>query len=74
MTQYRVAVVQAGAVPFDSSASIEKACGLAADAANQGAELVVFPEALISGYPKGLDFGARVGMRTLEGRDDFRRY
>ena len=74
MTKFRVAVVQAGAVPFDSAGSIEKACGLAGDAAKQGAKLVVFPEALISGYPKGLDFGARVGMRTPEGRDDFRRY
>ncbi|HUV76574.1 MAG TPA: carbon-nitrogen hydrolase family protein [Desulfobacterales bacterium] len=74
MTQFRVAVVQAGAVPFDSAGSIEKACRLAADAAKQGAKLIVFPEALVSGYPKGLDFGARVGMRTLEGRNDFRRY
>ena len=74
MTQFRVAVVQAGAVPFDSAGSIEKACSLAADAAKQGAKLIVFPEALISGYPKGLDFGARVGMRTPEGRNDFRRY
>ncbi len=74
MTQFRVAVVQAGAVPFDSVRSIEKACSLAADAAKQGAKLVLFPEALIAGYPKGLDFGARVGMRTPEGRNDFRRY
>jgi nitrilase len=34
----------------------------------------VFPEAFVSGYPKGLDFGARVGSRTLEGRKMFRRY
>jgi nitrilase len=35
---------------------------------------VVFPEAFIAPYPKGLDFGARVGLRTAKGRDDFRRY
>jgi nitrilase len=45
-----------------------------ADAAGQGAKLVVFPEAFISAYPKGLDFGARLGLRTPEGRNDFRRY
>ena len=39
-----------------------------------GADLVVFPEAFIGGYPKGHDFGARVGSRTLEGRKTFRRY
>ena len=28
----------------------------------------------MSGYPKGLDFGARVGMRTQAGRNDYLRY
>jgi nitrilase len=74
MTRYRVAVVQAGAVPFDAQRSVEKACSLLAEAAEKGAQLAVFPEAFVSVYPKGLDFGARVGMRTPEGRDDFRRY
>jgi len=74
MSPFRAAVVQAGSVPFDSQRSLEKACGLMADAARQGAKLVVFPEAFISAYPKGLDFGARLGSRTPEGRNDFRRY
>ena len=74
MTQFRVAVMQAGALPFDSKRSVEKACSLATKAAEQDARLVVFPEAFVSVYPKGLDFGARVGMRSPEGRDDFRRY
>ena len=74
MTQFRVAVIQAGALPFDSKRSVEKACSLATKAAEQDARLVVFPEAFVSVYPKGLDFGARVGMRSPEGRDDFRRY
>jgi nitrilase len=47
---------------------------LAADAAKRGAKLVLFPEAFVSGYPSGLDFGARIGIRTPKGRDDFRRY
>jgi nitrilase len=74
MSPFRAAVVQAGSVPFDSQRSLDKACGLIADAARQGAKLVVFPEAFISAYPKGLDFGARLGSRTPEGRNDFRRY
>jgi len=69
-----VAVVQAGAVLFDSDASIAKAEGLIAEAARSGARLVLFPEAFIGGYPKGEDFGARVGSRTPEGRKLFRRY
>jgi nitrilase len=70
----RTAVVQAGSVPFDSDASIAKAERLIAEAAAVGAKLIVFPEAFIGGYPKGADFGARVGSRTPEGRRLFRRY
>ncbi len=69
-----VAVVQAGAVLFDSEGSVAKAEGLAAEAAGRGARLVVFPEAFAGGYPKGEDFGARVGSRSPEGRKRFRRY
>lgn len=36
--------------------------------------MIVFPEAFVSGYPRGLDFGVRVGSRTAEGRELFRRY
>jgi nitrilase len=70
----RAAVVQAGSILFDSDASIAKAERLVAAAAAEGARLVVFPEAFIGGYPKGADFGARVGSRSPEGRKLFRRY
>lgn len=53
---------------------MEKLAGLTADAARQGARVVVFPEAYVSGYPRGLGFGALVGSRTDEGRELFRRY
>ncbi len=69
-----VAVVQAAPVAFDPAATIEKMQDLAKQAADQGAKLVLFPEAFVGGYPKGLDFGARLGSRSEAGRDDFRRY
>ena len=72
--KFTAAVVQAAPLPFERERTLEKLRELAADAARGGAKLVVFPEAFVSGYPKGLDFGARVGMRTPEGREDFRRY
>jgi len=72
--QFTAAVVQAAPVPFERERTLEKLRDLAADAAGRGARLAVFPEAFVSAYPKGLDFGARVGMRTREGREDFRRY
>jgi nitrilase len=67
-------VIQAGTVLFDTPATMEKARALIGRAAAGGARLAVFPEALIGGYPKGMDFGARAGGRTPEGRRDFRRY
>src|ERR1051325_1958302 len=74
MNSVQAAVVQAGAVLFDGDACIAKAEALIAEASAGGARLVVFPEAFIGGYPKGEDFGARVGSRTPEGRQLFRRY
>src|SRR5262245_4650699 len=73
-TRFRAAVVQAGSIPFDTRRCLDKLGVLAADAAKQGAELVVFPEAFVGGYPKGHDFGVTVGNRTDQGRDRFRDY
>jgi nitrilase len=73
-TRVRVAVVQAGAVPFDSDACVDKAVRLIERAAAMGAKVIVFPEAFISGYPKGLNFGLVVGARDPAGREEFRLY
>ncbi len=70
----RVAVVQAGAVPFDTQACVEKAVKLTAEAAAQGAQVIVFPEAFIPGYPKGISYGLVVGARDPAGREEFRIY
>ena len=74
MPTVRAAVVQAASVAFDRDRTIERVCTLAAEAAAANARLIVFPEAFVSGYPRGLDFGARIGSRTPEGREQFRRY
>jgi len=39
-----------------------------------GAGLVLFPEAFVSAYPRGLSFGAVVGSRTEAGRALYARY
>src|SRR5438132_311880 len=72
-SKVRVAVVQAAPVMFDTQRSLQKLADCTADATKRGAELVVFPEAFIAGYPKGHDFGVSIGMRAPEGRDEFRR-
>ena len=68
------AVVQDCPVVFDRDRTLDKIGGLTTQAAKAGARLVVFPEAFVSSYPKGLDFGARVGGRTTKGRQHFQRY
>ncbi|MCL6516533.1 carbon-nitrogen hydrolase family protein [Alicyclobacillus sp.] len=72
--EVRVAVIQAASVLMDQEASVEKACRLLEEAGRQGAQLIVFPEAFLSGYPRGLTFGTAVGQRSPEGRKDFGRY
>ncbi|HEY1469146.1 MAG TPA: nitrilase-related carbon-nitrogen hydrolase [Candidatus Acidoferrum sp.] len=72
--RYKVAVVQAAPIAFDLQRSLQKAQALAAEAASKGAHLVLFPEAFLSAYPRGLDFGAVVGSRSDKGRQDYLRY
>ncbi|TQR32065.1 carbon-nitrogen hydrolase family protein [Brevibacillus brevis] len=70
----RVAVVQAASVIMDREGSTEKAVSLTLEAGEKGAKIVVFPEAFIPAYPRGLTFGAKVGSRSPEGRKDWFRY
>ncbi|CAO1617180.1 unnamed protein product [Parajaminaea phylloscopi] len=82
--------VQDCPVAFDLPASIAKLQSLTAEAASRARQkaqqewsttiaekaqiLVVFPEAFLCAYPRGMDFGAVVGSRTDEGRAWFRKY
>ena len=62
--RFKAAVVQACPVIFDRERTLKKVHTLAREAADQGARLVVFPEAFVSAYPRGLDFGAVIGSRS----------
>jgi nitrilase len=73
-TRYIAACVQAAPVAFDLSRTLEKARDLAADAAKTGAQLILFPEAFVSAYPRGSNFGTIIGARTDAGREQFRMY
>ena len=70
----RVSVVQAGSDPFDTPSTLSKFSDLLSDAKAAKSDLAVFPEAFVGGYPKGVDFGVRVGSRDDAGRELFRLY
>ena len=70
----KVSVIQASPILFDQNATLQKACRLISEAASQEPRLILFPEAYIPGYPRGLGFGAVVGSRSPEGRRTWQRY
>ena len=70
----RAAVVQAAPAIMDKKETLKIVRKLAFDAAGQGAKIILFPEAFIPCYPRGLTFGTVVGNRSPEGRKDFARY
>ena len=72
--QIKVAVVQAAPILFDRAATVEKTCQLTTEAASQGTQLILFPEAFIPAYPRGFSFGMVVGSRNQAGRELWARY
>ena len=74
LQRFKVAVVQASPVLFNRDATIEKTCRLILEAAEKDVKLILFPEAFIPAYPRGLSFGAVVGSRSSAGRLTWQRY
>jgi nitrilase len=70
----KVSVGQVGSVMFDTPATMQRVEAMCRAAAAEGSRLLVLPEALVGGYPKGMTFGAVVGHRSDAGRDQFVRY
>lgn len=70
----KIAVIQAAPVMFDKNACIEKALKLTREASAKSAELIIFPELFVPGYPYGMNFGFSVGNRDEEGRKDWKLY
>ncbi|WP_047304554.1 carbon-nitrogen hydrolase family protein [Pseudomonas fluorescens] len=69
-----VAALQIGALPEGKAATLEQILSYQAAIIEAGAQLVVMPEALLGGYPKGEGFGTQLGYRLPEGREAFARY
>ncbi|OEK01336.1 nitrilase [Roseivirga sp. 4D4] len=70
--RYSVAVVQAAPVLFNLEATLDKVERWVEEA--RDASLMLFPEAFVSAYPRGLSFGTVVGSRKEEGRALWQKY
>lgn len=70
----KLALVQDSPVFFDKEKSLQKVMTLTKEAAQKGAQLILFPESFIPGYPRGFSFGTKVGSRTAEGRALYETY
>lgn len=55
-------------------ATIDDLQKITQEAATHGVDLVLFPEAYLGGYPRTCAFGAAVGARSDEGREQFLNY
>lgn len=69
-----LAALQIGSSPEGKTATLEEVLGFESAITSAGCNLVVMPEALLGGYPKGSDFGTRLGYRLAEGREAFAAY
>jgi nitrilase len=71
---FSASVVQMTPALLDKAQTLEKVLFFIREASREKSTLLLFPEVIIPGYPRGLNFGATVGSRTSEGRDLFFRY
>jgi len=70
----KVAVVQDAPFFFNKEKTIQSVNTWAKKCSDQNCQLVVFPESFIPGYPRGFDFGTKVGSRSKEGRELYLEY
>lgn len=69
-----VSALQIGSSELGTQATLEQILTFESDIVASKSDLIVMPEALLGGYPKGQIFGTRLGFRLPEGRGEFARY
>lgn len=69
-----IAALQMGSRLSGTQETLSEICSYKSDIKNASPDVVVMPEALLGGYPKGANFGTQVGFRTPQGRTEYRQY
>ena len=70
----KIGALQMGSAIEGKAATLGQILGFEQRIKEAEASLVVLPEALLGGYPKGEIFGTRLGFRLPEGRAAFADY
>jgi nitrilase len=74
VSKSKVAALQIGSSAVGKAETLRQIVTFEQQIRASGAKLVVMPEALLGGYPKGEIFGTQLGYRLPEGREAFARY
>tara|TARA_R110000744_G_scaffold72811_6_gene146023 strand:+ start:3599 stop:4531 length:933 start_codon:yes stop_codon:yes gene_type:complete len=74
MNTKTIAALQLGSSALGTSDTLKRILGFKDAIIDSQCDVLVMPEALLGGYPKGADFGTRVGYRTEQGREQYMSY
>lgn len=74
MTKSIISALQIGSSPAGKAETLSAILSQEQEIRSTGANLVVMPEAVLGGYPKGETFGTRLGYRLPQGREAFAAY
>ena len=69
-----ISVLQIGSSLDGTKATLDKILGYEKEIKNTGCDILVLPEAILGGYPKGESFGTQLGFRQESGRDTYQKY
>ncbi len=69
-----IAALQLGSSSESTGDTLKKILSYKDKIIDAQCDLLVMPEALLGGYPKGADFGTRIGYRSDAGREDYLGY
>lgn len=75
MTNKRtLSVLQIGSSTDGTAATLDKIVTYENEIKVAKSDIIVMPEAILGGYPKGESFGTQLGFRTENGRDAYQKY